>query len=126
MGRSTVRRAGRGVSLDEAVAIVLALPEVERRPFGADAFGFRVRDRGFAYLNEQHHRAMVKAVRAEHDALVATEPEVFEAAWSSGRFAWVAVRLAGVDRDEFAELITEAWRLTAPKRLVAAHDATLA
>jgi hypothetical protein len=34
----------------------------------------------------------------------------------------VGVRFRTVDRDEIRELVTEAWRLTAPKRLVAAFD----
>jgi hypothetical protein len=34
----------------------------------------------------------------------------------------VGVRLRAADRDEIRELVTEAWRLTAPKRLVDAFD----
>jgi hypothetical protein len=113
---------GQGISLDEALAISLALPEVERRPYGDDAISLRVRGKGFAYLNEVHRRATLKAMRDEHDALVASQPEVFSTAWSSGRFVWVRMLLGGVDRGEYAELITEAWRFTAPKRLVAAYD----
>ena len=32
------------------------------------------------------------------------------------------MRIRTVDPDELRELVTEAWRLTAPKRLVAAFD----
>jgi hypothetical protein len=119
MEQPAVQREGRGIGVDEALAIVLALPGVEQRAYGTEAVALKVRGKGFAYLNEVHHRAMIKAVRAEHDALVATDPEAFQPAWSSGQFAWIEVRLAAVARDEFAELITEAWRLTAPKRLIA-------
>jgi hypothetical protein len=34
----------------------------------------------------------------------------------------VGVRVSGVDRDEMRELLIEAWRLTAPKRVVKAFD----
>jgi hypothetical protein len=34
------------------------------------------------------------------------------------------VRLDAVDPDELAELIEEAWRLRAPKRVIAAYDAS--
>jgi hypothetical protein len=33
------------------------------------------------------------------------------------------VTVARVDRDELAELLLDAWRSSAPKRLVAAYDA---
>ena len=35
-----------------------------------------------------------------------------------GGFGWVVVHLEGVERDELAELVFEAWRLTAPADLV--------
>lgn len=110
----------RGVSVDQLLRVALALPEVTQRPYGADGFSLRVRDRGFAYVNEAEDRATIKSVPAERDALVAAEPEVFRPSWSSGRFTWVEVRLPTVDPTELAELLTEAWRLTAPKRLIAA------
>ena len=36
---------------------------------------------------------------------------------------WVGIRLDRVDPEEAVELLDEAWRVTAPKRLVAAYDA---
>ena len=39
-----------------------------------------------------------------------------------GPSGWVGVRFRTVNRDEMRELVTEAWRMTAPKRLVAAFD----
>lgn len=33
------------------------------------------------------------------------------------------VRLSQVDLDEMNEIVTESWRLSAPKRLLAAYDA---
>jgi hypothetical protein len=47
------------------------------------------------------------------------DPEVFSASRASGRFAWVEINLAKVD-PELVELVTEGWRLSAPKRLAAA------
>jgi hypothetical protein len=35
----------------------------------------------------------------------------------------VLVRLGAVDLDELTELVTESWRLSAPKRLLATWDA---
>ena len=39
-----------------------------------------------------------------------------------GQHGWVAIDLARVDDEELAELIEEAWRTTAPKRVVKAFD----
>ena len=45
-------------------------------------------------------------------------PEVFEVQFTAGGFGWVVVYLDGIERDELAELTFEAWRLSAPRRLV--------
>ena len=36
--------------------------------------------------------------------------------------SYVLVRLEAIDKDELAGLIEDAWRLTAPRRLVAGYD----
>jgi hypothetical protein len=40
-----------------------------------------------------------------------------------GRHGWMSIQLATVDPAELGELVVEAWRQTAPRRLVAAYDA---
>lgn len=54
---------------------------------------------------------------SEQQALISERPGVFEAQLTSGGFGWVVVYLAGIDRDEPAELVYEA-QLTAPAELV--------
>jgi hypothetical protein len=39
-----------------------------------------------------------------------------------GKYGWIRIELDRVDPEELTELVTEAWRLTAPKRLVKAFD----
>ena len=56
-------------------------------------------------------------------ALVADEPGVFFTTPHFDGYAAVLVRLARIDVEELAELVEEAWRMTAPKRLVRAFDA---
>jgi hypothetical protein len=51
---------------------------------------------------------------AEQQALVGERPQVFEVQFTAYGYGWVVVHLEGVERDELAELIFEAWRLTAP------------
>jgi hypothetical protein len=39
-----------------------------------------------------------------------------------GSKGWIGAVISKADGDEVRELVTEAWRMTAPRRLVAAHD----
>jgi hypothetical protein len=79
---------------------------------------FEVAGRTFGYLWEPTTTVGLKQTIAEQEALVAERPEVFEVQFSAGGFGWVVVRLAGVERDELAELVFEAWRLSAPVALL--------
>ncbi|SNR42573.1 YjbR protein [Actinomadura mexicana] len=103
--------------------MVLGLPEVTERESYGNMTGFRVRDKGFGYFDEAEGVVMLKATREEQAALITEDPETFAPSWAGGRFAWVKVRLATVDPGELNELVTEAWRLSAPKRLAAAYRA---
>jgi hypothetical protein len=120
MGLRTVR----GVSVDEALRMVLTLPEVEQRQHG-NHIGFRVRDRGFAYLCADDWTMLVKASREEQAALVEDDPRAYKKAHTSGRIGWVQVRLRKAHEDELGDLITEAWRMTAPRLIVARADLPL-
>mgnify|MGYP001163053043 CR=1 FL=1 len=112
-----------GVNGDEVLHVAATLPGTEQRPFGT-SFGLRVAGKGFAYLSEETGTILLKATRQEQAALVASDPETFRPSHSSGQYGWVEVILSRVDPDEFRELLTEAWRLTAPRRLVAQHMIT--
>jgi hypothetical protein len=101
--------------------MVRSLPEAEER----ETWGhptFRVRDRMFAAMSDDGQEASVKATRQEQAALVSAAPETFGIPAYVGRHGWVSIQLATVDPAEVRELIVEAWRQTAPKRLVAAYD----
>jgi hypothetical protein len=53
-------------------------------------------------------------------ALIADRPDVYFTAPHFDGYAAVLVRLAAIDAEELAELVTEAWLVKAPKRLAAA------
>jgi hypothetical protein len=76
----------------------------------------------FASGSEESSYATVKASLEDQAELIASAPEVYEKAAYVGRFGWVRVDLARADPDELRHLVTEAWRRTAPKRVVAAYD----
>jgi hypothetical protein len=79
---------------------------------------FEVSGRTFGYLWEPTNTVGLKQTIAEQEALVGERPDVFEVQFTAWGFGWVVVHLEGVDRDELAELVFEAWRLSAPVRLV--------
>ena len=49
-------------------------------------------------------------------------PETFGIPAYVGRHGWVSIQLATVDPTELRELLVEAWRQTAPRRLMTAYD----
>ncbi|WP_433222211.1 MmcQ/YjbR family DNA-binding protein [Microtetraspora malaysiensis] len=108
--------------VEEFLRVVRGLPEAELGAPGTHV-GVKVRGKGFAYLNEDKGVALVKADLEEREALVGQDPEVFTRSYTSGRFGWVEIRLDKVPPDELAELVTEAWCLTAPRRLVEEYEA---
>ena len=108
---------------DDLRAIALSLPSTEERLTWGSHPTFRVRDKIFAILSEDGLSASIKATLAEQAALVATAPDTFGVASHVGRYGWISVQLAGVEPDHLHELLGEAWRQTAPKRLAASYDA---
>jgi hypothetical protein len=110
------------ITADKLRRAALSLPEAEER----ETWGhptFRVRDKMFATLSDDGRSAGIKTTKEEQTALVAADPETFGVPAYVGRHGWVSVELATADPAEVRELVTEAWRQTAPKRLVAAYDA---
>ena len=109
--------------LDRVRSICLAFPEAEERPFGGHtAPAFRVRGKIFLMTSEDGTSMTLKAPEGVQAILVASDPERFFVPKYVGVKGWVGIRLGhtdGADWDELAELITESYCLTAPKRLAA-------
>ncbi|ROP42625.1 hypothetical protein EDD40_8133 [Saccharothrix texasensis] len=106
------------VSSDAFIRIVNALVDVERAE-GGHYSSFSVRGKRFGYYWPATQTVGLKQLLSEQRALVAERPDVFEEQYTSGGFGWVVVYLAGVEADELAELVFEAWRLSAPEELLA-------
>lgn len=101
--------------------LAMALPEAEERPTW-ETITFRVRNRIFAMFGDDRKAIWVKSVHDEQRALIAEDPDTFFSPPYVGPSGWVGVRFRTADRDELKELLIEAWRLTAPRRLVTAFD----
>lgn len=103
--------------------IALALPgSYEQASFGGLP-SWRTKPRMFTWIRDDPE-ALVVWVGSTEDklALVASEPAKFFTTPHYDGQAIVLVRLHAVDADEATELITESWRLRAPKSLVQAWD----
>ncbi|MFF0818739.1 MmcQ/YjbR family DNA-binding protein [Rhodococcus sp. NPDC003318] len=110
-----------GVTVDEFVAMLDTLPETEQHEAG-NWIALKVCGKGYGYIWEKTETVGLKATLDEQIALVAERPDVFEVQFTAGQFGWVVVHLEGIEADELLELVTEAWCLTAPRRLVEAHE----
>ena len=109
-----------GSRISDFLELVEQLPEVQKSDHDR-YWRFDVRRGVFGYLWGRTDTVGLKQTVVEQLALVAERPEVFEVQFTAGAFGWVVVHLEGVERDELAELVFEAWRLTAPGELVEAR-----
>jgi hypothetical protein len=104
-------------TIAEFLELVGQLEEVELTEFSRYS-KLEVARRTFGYLWYPTRTVGLKQTLAEQAALVGERPDVFEVQFTAGGFGWVVVYLDGIERDELAELTFEAWRLSAPVRLV--------
>ncbi len=104
--------------------LCLALPEAhEKEAWGMPTF--RVREKLFAMFANDHHgdgrvALWCKAPPGGQEVLVAADSDRFFVPPYMGPRGWVAMRLDHrTDWGIAGDLLEEAWRLTAPRRLVA-------
>ena len=116
---------------DDVRRVALALPDVEE--IDSDGFDFRVGGKGFVWSYPERLPGQRRVIRtdiavlfvgdeAEKQALLLGEPEVFFTA--SGYDGWplVMLRLAQVEIERLTELVTDAWRMRAPRDLAGELD----
>jgi predicted DNA-binding protein (MmcQ/YjbR family) len=109
-------------TFDDVRRIALALPEAEERLTWEVDITFRVRDKIFAMGGDEASHVSIKASPERQAELVDLDPETFAPSAYVGRFGWVTVDLARVDEPFLEDLIRDAWRRTAPKKLAATLD----
>jgi hypothetical protein len=102
--------------------MALALPETEEVLAWGEDLTWRVGNKIFAMGHPKSPQITVKASKEDQTELIASDPNTYSYAAYVGRFGWVAVKLANVGRDELNELLIDAWRATAPKKLVKAYE----
>ncbi len=111
---------------DDVRRLALALPHVVE--IDSDGFDFRVADKGFVWSYPERTPGRARVIRvdiavlyvgdeAEKQALLLGEPAVFFTTPGYDGWPLVMVRLAEVDVERLAELVTDAWRMRAPADL---------
>ena len=119
--------------LERLRAICTGFPEVTERPsHSAPTWFVRGKSSFVAYWGDGHHddqfpHLWCAAPPGAQAELVEAEPErYFRPPYVGGR-GWLGVRLdVAVDWDEMARICEEAYRVVAPKKLVAELDARTA
>ena len=109
--------------IDQARRFALSLPEATEQPH-FEKSSFRVRNKIFATVPPSGQYLHVFVDEHETRASVAEDPSVFEELWWGKRLSGVRVSLRPADPQRVFELLEEAWRRKAPRRVVAAFDAT--
>ncbi len=107
---------------DDVRRLALALPDVTE--IESEGFDYRVANKGFVWSYPERRPGQRRLIRtdiavlfvgdqAEKQALLLGEPEVFFIAPGYEDVPLVMVRLAEVDVERLAELVTDAWRMRA-------------
>jgi hypothetical protein len=104
------------INAKQVRALALSLPEVREEPH-FDRASFRVRGKIFATIAPDEESGMLKLDLDAHEALLAAEPETFFSFGGFSRNGATGVRFARVKKQVFGELLGEAWRNVAPKKL---------
>ncbi|MFF1571908.1 MmcQ/YjbR family DNA-binding protein [Leifsonia sp. NPDC058292] len=99
----------------EVRSVALALPEVEEYEHGGFP-AFRVRDRRFATMLEEHTVNLMLGEAGVREAAAAW-PQHCSERWFAGRLAAARVDFSTIDPQLLRELVTDAWLARAPASL---------
>lgn len=109
------------MTLQTVRRLALAFPGVEEGPcYGTP--GFRVRGKFLARVREDGDTLVVKCGDEERDFRMQADPATFFITDHYRGYATVLVRLASVRAADLRDVLEQAWRRSAPKRLVAEYD----
>ena len=99
-----------------------ALPGVEDgTSYGTPAL--KVRGKLLARLHQDMDCLVLRTDLLDRQILMQSAPDIFFITDHYRDYPWILVRFSAVGRKELPALIERAWRLVAPKALVAKYDA---
>jgi hypothetical protein len=115
--------------LERLRRLCLALPETTERLSHGEPTWFVRGKKTFVMYADHHHDDRLglwcAAPAGAQETMVGAAPERFFVPPYVGHRGWLGVRLdVPVDWDEIAELVEDAYRAVAPKRLISELDAT--
>jgi hypothetical protein len=109
-------------TLEDVRRIARSFPETSEKPMYGTP-GFYVRNKAFARLREEGDVLVVWcADEGEKEAFLTTRPEVFFTLPHYDGHPSVLVRLPAITPDDLEEVLADAWRARAPRRLLATFD----
>lgn len=112
------------VEFTEVRRIAEALPGAEvSTSYGTPAF--KVKGKLFLRLHQDGETLVARVAPDERDMLLKASPDTLTLTDHYRNYPWVLVRLATVSLTELEERIVDAWRLTAPPKLVKEYGARL-
>jgi hypothetical protein len=109
------------MTFEQIRRLALALPKAEDgTSYGTPAF--KVRGKLFARLHQDGESLVVKIDPGERTMRMKADPETFYITDHYRNYPWILVRISSVDPEDLRDLLEEAWRLSAPERLVSQYD----
>jgi hypothetical protein len=109
------------MTFEHVRSLALSLPKVaDSTSYGTPAF--KVAGKLIARLHQDGESLVVKIDPGERAMRIKVDPETFYITDHYLNYPWILVRIARVDPDDLRDLLEEAWRLTAPARLVSERD----
>jgi hypothetical protein len=121
-GRSSSRVTKRlAVTFEQVRLVAQAFPGVEdSTSYGTPAL--KVRGKLLARLHQSGECLVLRADLLDREILLQSDSRVFYITDHYRDYPWVLVRFSGVDAGALPDLIERAWRLVAPKTLIAKYD----
>lgn len=109
------------VTVEDVRRLALALPRTEEHLI-RDRVKFRIGRIVYLALSRDESELGFAFPKEERAALVAAEPGTFSLPGAGDmRYNWVHARMAALDPEELAELVTDAWRMCVPAKVAREH-----
>lgn len=110
------------VTIEQVRAFAMTLPETYET-LVRDRVKFRVGRYVYVAFSRDETEMGFGFPKAEREAIVRSEPDkFFMPSRGDLRYQWLEVRLHAIDEAEMRELVLDAWRMAAPKQVVAEFE----
>jgi hypothetical protein len=106
------------VTFDDVCEVAHELPGVkDGTSYGTAAL--KVRGKLFVRLHQSGECFVLRTTILDREIMMRANPEAFFLTDHYVGYPWILVRFKGIRKGDLSELLERAWRLTAPKSLIA-------